>query len=59
MPKFEIGDLVRVKAKCWQYRHHEGEIGTVVDIKPNPVAPYLVDFNGKKELFAEDEMEKI
>jgi len=59
MTKFQIGDLVRVSPKFWQYRHHETEIGTVVDIKPNPVAPYLVDFNGKNELFAEDELEKI
>ena len=59
MPKFEVGDLVRVRPKFWQYRHHETDIGTVADIKPNLVAPYLVDFNGKKELFAEGELEKI
>ena len=59
MDKFKVDNLVRVKPKFWDAQGHKHEVGIVVAIIRDPEFPYVAEFNGKREVFAEDALEKI
>jgi len=57
--KFEVGDLVRVKAKAGIPSNYHFAIGPIDKIMPGTKWPCIVSLSGRKVRFDKDELEKI
>lgn len=59
MPKFKVGDLVRVKPKENVAPGYRLKVGHITRIDPKLRHPHLVSIEGRTTAFAGDELEKI